>query len=122
MRQIFFYQVPSGEKPVEEFLNSLNGKQAQKIVWVLKLIEELPVVPPQYFKKLVNTDDIWEARAGYGGEIFRILGFFEVPERLILTNGFKKKQQKTPQQEIDLATRRKREHLLRQQRKGKDHE
>ena len=47
---------------MEEFLDSLLGKQAQKVVWVLRLIEELEVVPSQYFKKMVNTKDIWEVR------------------------------------------------------------
>ena len=43
-------------------MDSLSGKQAQKVVRVLRLIEELEVVPSQYFKKLVNTKDIWEVR------------------------------------------------------------
>jgi len=44
-------------------LDELNATQAQKVLWVLKLIEELEDVPTQYFKKLVNTDDIWKVRA-----------------------------------------------------------
>jgi len=45
MRTIHFYQLPSGKSPVEEFLDSLSNKQAKKIVWVLKLIEEIDHVP-----------------------------------------------------------------------------
>jgi len=55
MREILFYRTESGLSPVEEFLDSLESKQAQKVAWVLQLIEELDVVPTQYFKKLVNT-------------------------------------------------------------------
>ncbi len=47
---------------VKEFLNSLSGKQVQKVIWTLKLIKELETVPKQYFKKLISTDDIWEVR------------------------------------------------------------
>jgi len=43
-----------GALPVEEFLASLNPKQAQKVAWVLQLAEELDLVPVQYFKKLVG--------------------------------------------------------------------
>ena len=50
MRAIVFYRTARGTSPVEEFLNSLNSKQAQKVVWVLRLIEELPQIPTQYFK------------------------------------------------------------------------
>jgi hypothetical protein len=51
MRSVNFYRLPNGKSPVEEFLDSLAGKQAQKILWVLQLIEELDVIPRQYFKK-----------------------------------------------------------------------
>lgn len=114
MRSVNFYRSENERCPVEEFLDSLSGKQAQKVVWVLRLIEELEVVPGQYFRKLVNTDDIWEVRVQFGGDIFRILGFFVGSGELVLTNGFAKKRQKTPRQEIVLAERRKKEYLLRQ--------
>jgi phage-related protein len=41
------------------------------------------------------------------------LGFFASSSLLVLTNGFAKKSQKTPRQEIAIATRRKNEFLLR---------
>ena len=66
MREIIFYRTESGKCPVEEFLDSLPAKEAQKVTWVLKIIEELPRVPRQYFKKLSNTDDIWEVRISVG--------------------------------------------------------
>ena len=113
MRTINFYRTESGHCPVEDFLDLLPGKQAQKVVWVLRLIEELEIVPSQYLKKMVDTEDIWEVRVRFGGDIFRLLGFFDGPTSLILTNGFAKKSQKTPRQEIALATRRKKEYLTR---------
>jgi len=113
MRSIHFYRLPNNSSPVEEYLDTLTGKQARKVLWVLRLIEDLEVVPRQYLKKLVGTDDIWEVRIQFGGNIFRLLGFFESGKLLILTNGFKKKTQKTPQQEIELAVRRKKEYEAR---------
>lgn len=116
VRTVNFYRTESGNCPVEDFLESLSGKQAQKVVWVLRLIEELDNVPGQYLKKLVNTEDIWEVRVQFGGNIFRLLGFFDGSTLLILTTGFAKKSQKTPQQEIELATRRKNEYLARKRK------
>ena len=116
MRTVNFYRFPNGNSPVEDFLDSLTGKQAQKVLWVLRLIEELDVVPRQYFKKLVDTEDIWEVRIQFGNDIFRLLGFFESGTLLILTNGFAKKTQRTPLQEIALAVRRKQEYLARRQK------
>ena len=116
MRTVNFYRTESGKSPVEDFLDSLSGKQAQKVIWVLRLVEELDVVPRQYLKKLVNTDDIWEVRVQFGGNIFRLLGFFDGTALMILTNGFAKKSQKTPRQDIELATRRKNEYLSRKRK------
>ena len=111
MREIIFYQKGNGRSPVEEFLDELNATQAQKVLWVLKLIEELEDVPTQYFKKLVNTDDIWKVRALLGNNTFRMLGFLDGENIVILTNGFAKKSQKTPRKEIALAQQRKKEYL-----------
>lgn len=113
MREIRFYRTPAGQCPVEEFLGSLPGKQAQKVVWVLRLVEELEAVPAQYLKKLRGTYDLWEIRAQHGGNTFRILGFFEPREVLVLTHGFAKKSQRVPSREIEVAESRRREYLRR---------
>ena len=116
MRTVNFYRLPNGQSPVEVFLDSLTGKQAQKVTWVLKLIEELDIIPVQYFKKLVDSENIWEVRIQFGNDIFRLLGFFESGALLILTNGFAKKKQKTPPQEIELAITRKNDYLKRKEK------
>jgi phage-related protein len=116
MRTIHFYRLRNDQSPVEKFLDSLTGKQAQKILWVLQLIEEMESVPRQYFKKLADGEGIWEVRIQFGNDAFRLLGFFAGSTLLILTNGFAKKTQKTPPQEIALAIRRKNEYLARRKR------
>lgn len=70
-------------------------------------------IPSKYFKKLVKTDDIWEARVDVGKNTFRLLGFFHGRELIILTNSFQKKSQKTPLKEIRLAEKLKKEYLSR---------
>jgi len=113
MKRIDFYKTEKGISPVEKFLDTLIDKQVQKILWVLKLIQELDRIPVQYFKKLVNTDDVWEVRVTIAGNIFRILCFFDDKELIILTNSFQKKTQKTPRQEIKIAEQRKKNYLKR---------
>jgi hypothetical protein len=66
MKTISFYRTASGKCPVKEHLDSLTDIEATKIAWVLKLIREFDQVPSKYFKKLVNTIDIWEARVDVG--------------------------------------------------------
>lgn len=113
MKHIIFYRTESGHIPVEEFLDSLTGKQAQKVTWVLQLIEELDIIPKQYFKKLIGTNDIYEIRVQFGSNIFRLLGFYDGDNTIILTGGFIKKTQKTPRQEIKMAEQRKRDYFER---------
>ena len=113
MREVNFFITSSGKSPITDFLDSLSGKQVQKITWILEIIEEYDIVPKQYFKKLVNTDDIWEVRVIISSNIFRLLGFFDGANLVILTNGFAKKTQKTPLKEIKLAEKRKKEYFER---------
>ncbi|MCK6463110.1 MAG: type II toxin-antitoxin system RelE/ParE family toxin [Candidatus Pacebacteria bacterium] len=113
MREIIFYRTENDRCPVEEFLDTLSDKQVEKVLWVLRIIRELEIVPKQYFKKLTNTDEIWEVRVQIGNNIFRILGFIDQSKFVILTNGFAKKTQKVPKQEIELAERRKKDYLKR---------
>jgi len=113
MREIIFYRTGSGRCPVEEFLDTLSDKQAAKILWVLRLVKSLDPVPKQYFKLLENTDGIWEVRVQLGNNIFRLLGFIAESQMIVLTNGFAKKMQKVPQQEIVLAQQRRKNYLER---------
>jgi phage-related protein len=111
MKSIRFYRTASGKCPVENHLDSLTDIEMTKIAWVLKLIREIDQIPPKYFKKLVNTKDIWEVRVNVGRNTFRLLGFFHGRELIILTNSFQKKTQQTPKKEIRLAERRMKEFL-----------
>ena len=114
--EIVFYRMDSGDCPVEKFLDSLSAKQAQKVTWVMDLIEDLDIVPGKYFKKMAGTDDIWEIRVQSGNNIFRILGFIQENNVMVLNHAFQKKTQKTPKKEIAIAEARKKDHLLRDNR------
>ncbi len=116
MKEILFYETLNGREPVAEFIDNLTAKEAQKVVWVLKLIQKIPNVPTKYFKKLINTDNIWEVRIVSGSNSYRILGFFENNDLIILNHAFQKKTQKTPRQAIATAEKRKKEYLEREQR------
>jgi len=113
MRVIEFYRTESGKIPVKEFLRSLPDKFSKKIAWTLRAVRDTDPVPAQYLKKLTNTDDIWEIRATIGSNTFRLLGFFDNSKLIILTNGFAKKTQKVPKNEIALAEQRKQDYYRR---------
>ncbi len=107
MRKIKFYRFETGRCPVEEYFDSLTNKQFEKISFVLDLIEQIDIVPRKYFKKLKGTDGIWEVRVQHGNNIFRILGFFDENDLVILNHAFTKKSQKISKKEIATAENRK---------------
>jgi phage-related protein len=80
-------------------------------------VEEMERVPAQCFKKLSGTEDLWEVRAQHGGDTFRLLGFFDGPQLVVMVSGFVKKTEKVPRQELALAEERRRDYLS---RKGED--
>ena len=113
MREVIFYQTSTGRSPVREFLDALSSKQAQRTAWVINLVEDLDMVPGQYFRKMPNTENLWEIRVKAGVNIFRFLGFFDGSKLVVLSHAFQKKTQKTPEQAIRLAEERKRDYFRR---------
>lgn len=113
MRRVNFYKTADRRSPVQEFLDGLPPKAARKVLWVLQAVEDLPRVPEQYFKKLAGTEGIWEVRVDFAGDAFRLLGFWEAGDAILVTNAFAKKTPKTPPGEIRLAETRRRDHLHR---------
>jgi len=74
------------------------------------LIEDLQRVPDTYLKHLEDTKGLYEIRVQHGSDIFRIFCFFDEGQLVILANGFQKKTQKTPKQEIEIAQKIKEEY------------
>jgi len=94
----------------EEFFIKQKSKVQDKIIWTLDLIEELSRVPETYLKYLEGTDGLYEIRIKLGSDIYRIFSFFDEGKLVVLTNGFQKKTQKTPKQEIEKALKIKKEY------------
>ena len=115
-RKIIFYRTKGGKCPVEDFLDSLQPKEAQKVLWVLRLIEELDKVPSQYLKKLTHTEEIWECRVTIKSNAYRIFSFFIEGNRIVLTHGYSKKSQKTDKRQIKQAETYRRDYLSRKRR------
>jgi phage-related protein len=82
-----------------------------KIIWNFELIEELQRVPENYLKHMENTDGLYEIRIQHGSDIYRIFCFFDKGQLVVITNGFQKKTQKTPKQEIEKALKIKEEYF-----------
>ena len=104
-RTIIFYK-----DYFQKFFVKQRDKVKKKIIWTFDLIEELPRVPETYLKHIENTDGLYEIRVQLGSDIFRIFCFFDQGQLVVVTNGFQKKDQKTPKNEIKRALKIKQEY------------
>lgn len=103
----------NGDAPVLEFIKTQNPKMQAKILKELELLENLGNrLNGKYTKHLDNG--IFELRIKFSSDITRILYFFHIEKKIIITNGFLKKTQKTPVSEIDLAKKYRKLYLERE--------
>ena len=84
----------------EQFFVKQNNRVKEKIIWTIRLVEDVEVVPSIYLKSISGTNGIYEIRIQTGSDIFRIFCFFDKENIIVIGNGFQKKTQKTPKNEI----------------------
>lgn len=100
--EIIFFKDDDGTEPAKSFIRELEPRMRAKMYRVIDMLEtggnELRM---PYSKHL--TDGIFELRAEVGTDISRVLYFFVIRRKAVLTNGFIKKTQETPPGEIDRA-------------------
>ena len=107
-----FYELPDGSEPVREFLDGLDHKMLAKMYREIDLlVMNGPELREPHSKHL--DDGVFELRAKLGSDISRVLYFFFVGKKVVLTNGFIKKTMKAPNSEIELAKRYRKDYFMR---------
>ena len=106
--KVVFFKTDTGNEPVRDWLKAMS-KEDSKVIGadILTVQYTWPVGKP-----LVDNlgDGIWEVRSRLDNRIARTL-FAMVDQEIVLLHGFIKKQQKTPQDELELAKKRKKQYL-----------
>ena len=87
---------------------TLKEKDQEKIQYGLLLLKTQDRLPKKFIKLV--RDGIYELRTEYGGNIYRVFFIFDEGQIVVLFNGFQKKSQKTPENEIEKAIRIKEEY------------
>ena len=99
---IEFYERENGDIPAEDFLLSLDIKMRAKLLGIMSILQEKGNQLREPYSKHLD-DGIFEIRGKVGTDISRVLYFFYFDGKIIFTNGFVKKTQKTPNSEIEKA-------------------
>lgn len=85
----------------ERFMEELARKVQEKIKYGLLLLKTQDRLPVKFVKHI--RDGIFELRTEIEGNIYRVFFIFDDGNIVVLFNGFQKKTQKTPQNEIEKA-------------------
>lgn len=106
IRDIFYYK-----DYYLDFFEKLKPEVKKKMNWTLQLISTIDPVPKKYFDHITGSSGIFEIRVEVGSDIFRVFSFFDKGKLIILLNGFQKKTQKTPKNELELAEKLKKQYF-----------
>jgi phage-related protein len=93
-----------------DFFKSLDEDSRRKVIWMLKSLESLPKIPRKFFKHIEGVNGLFELRISWEEKAYHIFCFFDKGNKIILCNGFIKKDQKTLKQEIIKAIKIKEEY------------
>ena len=106
--KVVFFKTDNGNEPVRDWLKELSKEDCKTIGADILTVQYVwPIGKP-----LVDNlgDGIWEVRSRLENRIARTL-FAMIHQEIVLLHGFIKKQQKTPQAELELAQKRKKQYL-----------
>ncbi|MDR1779400.1 MAG: type II toxin-antitoxin system RelE/ParE family toxin [Tannerella sp.] len=106
VRQIFYYR-----RYYLDFFDTLKPEVQKKFNWTLQLVSTLDRVPRKYFDHITNSTGLYEVKVEVGSDIYRVFSFFDENKLVILVNGFQKKTQKTPDNEIIKAEKLKKQYF-----------
>ena len=108
--EIEFYEKADGSHPAEEFILEQSSKMRAKIVKTIELLEAEGINLRMPFSEKISGE-IFQLRVQAEGGNARIMYFFIVGQKAILTNGFLKKTNKTPSKELETAKKYRQEYL-----------
>jgi phage-related protein len=115
--EIELYEKLNGRSPVLEFIGELHPKEQAKVIREIDLLAEFgPSLIYPHTRKIEGAKNagLWELRVHLGTNAFRI--FYIVAEsagvgKYVLLHGFKKKTDKTPENELEKARNRQKAYL-----------
>ena len=85
----------------EAFISTLSDKEIKKLDYIISLLESEDRIPVKFIRFL--RDELYELRMEYNSNIYRVFFIFDEGKIVVLFNGFQKKTQKTPNNEIEKA-------------------
>lgn len=92
----------------ESFMDTLSIKEQDKVQYALLLLKTQDRLPAKFVKLI--RDGLYELRIESNSNVYRVFFIFDDEQIVVLFNGFQKKTQKTPANEIKKALKIKEEY------------
>ena len=114
MWKVLLYTTEKGENPVGDFIKSLSKKEEAKIYREIDLLEQKGI-----YLNFPHTSDIYwckglrELRIKFSSNNIRIIYFLHIKNTFVLLHGFRKKTQRLPKKELEVAKTRMEDYLKR---------
>jgi len=102
-----------------DFFEKQPENVKNKIDYVLYVITVAERIPSKFFEHIKNTAGLFEIRIEFNSNIYRVFCCFDSGNLVVLFNGFQKKSQKTPSDEIDKALKIMKEYFDQKPKKKK---
>jgi len=104
--QVLFYPTEDGYEPVKEFILQQDYKARVEILHVLELLYKSNLRLGMPYVRKINRSGLRELRVKHGSDIYRIFFFAFTGRKFILLHVIKKKEDKTPIIDKQLAIER----------------
>lgn len=95
----------------KDFFDTLDKGTQEKVLYGLLLLKTQDRLPAKFVKPI--REGLYELRIEWQGNIYRLFFCFDEGKIVVLFNGFQKKTQKTPENEIKQALKLKKEYYER---------
>ena len=96
-----------------DFISSLDESAARKVYYSIDILKTQQRISKKFAEHI--REGVYELKAEYEGNIYRVFFCFDEGHVVILFNGFQKKTQKAPESEIQKAIQLKNEYYASKQ-------
>ncbi len=107
MWKVILYTTEKDDNPVGDFIKSLSKKEAAKIYREIDLLEQNGIyLSFPHSSDICGYKDLWDLRIKFSSNNIRIIYFLDIENTFVLLHGFRKKTQRLPKRELEIAMSR----------------
>ena len=114
MWTVILYTTEKGDSPIGDFISSLPKKEEAKTLREIDLLEQKGIyLNFPHSSDIEGYKGLRELRIRFSSDNIRIIYFLDIKDTFVLLHGFRKKTQKLPKKELEIAITRMKDYLKR---------